>query len=357
VQRLDGIDCIRGLMLVIILVDHIDALTTEKTFSRFTLLSLGYSDAADVFVWCSGFVFGYCYDRPKVRKVSRRVIQIYTAFVFTSACVYAIESLRLGLNWSVFFHRVASYCLLSNQSNNAGILCLYVVLLPWLAFLFWLRGYFHKSVIPMVSISVYAFAQYLFLCDVNWPRNWAFKPLTWQLLIVVAAIAGLHFQSASSLRRSKGLVGLAFVVVIGGVFLKLNEFVSPFRLSRPPAYWQYLTDKANWSLVRAIHHLSLVYLIYYLVPMDASCWTKKSCSLLRVCGQQPLTTFCVGILLVECARLTILYFGEAPTLKMFLVLYAVGVQFTIAWMLRHIGFYDFTHAAIRLKWIKCLYEK
>ena len=348
-QRIDGIDCIRGLMLVIILVDHIDALTTERTLSRFTLLGLGYSDAADVFVWCSGFLFGYCYDRTKVSRASRRVLQIYLAFVFTSACVCAIESLRLGLNWSVFLHRVASYCILSDQVNNASILCLYVVLLPWLSLLLWLRGYVHKSVISIVSISFYAFAQYLFFCEVNWPRNWAFKPLAWQLLIVVAAIAGHHFQSASSLLRSKGLVGLALAILIIGFFLKLNESTSTFELSRPPAYWQFLTDKANWSLVRAIHHLSLVYLIYYFVPMDASFWTRKSCSLLRVCGKQPLTTFCAGILLVECARLTILYFGEDPTLKMFLVLYAVGVQFTIACMLQHFWFHDYTLADIRPK--------
>jgi hypothetical protein len=349
VQRLDGIDCIRGLMLVIILVDHIDALTAEKTFSRFTLLGIGYSDAADVFVWCSGFLFGYCYDPTMVSRVSRRVLQIYIAFVFISACVCAIESLRLGINWSVFLYRVASYCLLSDQTNNAGILCLYIVLLPWLTLLLRLRGYLHKFVIPIVSISSYVFAQYLFFREVNWPKNWAFKPLTWQLLIVFAAYAGLQFQSASSIQRSKKLVGLALAILIVSFVLRLKESVSPLPLSGPPAYWQLLTDKANWSLVRAIHHLSVVYLIYYFFPMDAFFWTSKSCSLLRVCGQQPLTTFCSGILLVEYARLTILYFGEVLTLKILLVFYAVALQFTIAWMLKHFWFYDNTLADIRPK--------
>jgi len=95
--------------------------------------------------------------------------------------------------------------------------------------------------------------------------------------------------------------------------------------------------------------LSVVYLIYYFFPMDAFFWTSKSCSLLRVCGQQPLTTFCSGILLVEYARLTILYFGEVLTLKILLVFYAVALQFTIAWMLKHFWFYDNTLADIRPK--------
>ena len=53
-------------MLAIALEDHLDALTFGGTAVRtWTLLGLGFSDAADAFVFISGFVFGFKHEYPQ----------------------------------------------------------------------------------------------------------------------------------------------------------------------------------------------------------------------------------------------------------------------------------------------------
>jgi hypothetical protein len=351
--RLDAIDCIRGLMLICILVDHIDALTPQMTLSHVTLLGIGYSDAADVFVFCSGFIFGYAYSKndahgltyTNLRKVASRTAQIYAAFVVCSFCVFLISNSFFKLEWSRAVGKLVSYCALSDQATNSGILCLYVVILPWLACLSWLAGSFTKIGILVISLSIYVLAQSLFLTGSDWPENWAFKPLAWQFLFVLAARAGALYRLTSTIVHSKSLLALACVVLVSGLIAKKMEIHAIHPISvQHSSVLQMLTDKSHWSIARAAHHLSVVYVVSYLIPIYSSFWKAECWEPIRICGRQPLSTFCTGILLTEVSSRMIGIFGGNLWTKIVLIVDAVLIQFAIAWLLHRFWFMARTSA-------------
>src|SRR6185312_14106839 len=82
------IDFFRGLALYMIIFDHIPG----DPLSKFTYARLGFSDAAEIFVFLSGVSCGIVYSRVLSRQgvggllrgVSWRALQIYTYYLIAS---------------------------------------------------------------------------------------------------------------------------------------------------------------------------------------------------------------------------------------------------------------------------------
>ena len=55
------IDFFRGLALIIVLVDHVERMNGIEYVRGWTPTSLGFSDAAEGFIFLSGYVFGMVY--------------------------------------------------------------------------------------------------------------------------------------------------------------------------------------------------------------------------------------------------------------------------------------------------------
>src|SRR6266481_3490053 len=80
------LDFFRGLALFFIFIDHIP----ENTLSYFTLQAIGFSDAAEVFIFISGYTAALVYGRTLLQQgrlfataqVYRRVWQLYVAHIF-----------------------------------------------------------------------------------------------------------------------------------------------------------------------------------------------------------------------------------------------------------------------------------
>jgi hypothetical protein len=62
-QRDLRIDFFRGLALLIVVADHIEGCAGKSVVREWTLVSLGFSDAAEVFVFLSGYVFALAYSK------------------------------------------------------------------------------------------------------------------------------------------------------------------------------------------------------------------------------------------------------------------------------------------------------
>ena len=94
------LDLFRGLALWFIFVDHIP----ENRFSAFTLQALGFFDAAEVFIFLSGYTAALVYGRSLDRngfvistaQVYRRVWQLYVAHLFLFVVLSAIVSYVIG---------------------------------------------------------------------------------------------------------------------------------------------------------------------------------------------------------------------------------------------------------------------
>ena len=87
-QRLVELDFFRGLVLLVILVDHIGG----SMISRVTLHAFALNDAAEVFVFLGGFATATAYVSMAARRSEsaarvrffRRAFEIYRAFLVTA---------------------------------------------------------------------------------------------------------------------------------------------------------------------------------------------------------------------------------------------------------------------------------
>src|SRR5919108_3564292 len=87
VERDLRLDFFRGLALFSIFIDHVN---WNSLVAQFTLQSLGFSDAAEVFIFISGYTAGMVYGRTieqqgllrATMRIYHRVWQLYVAHVF-----------------------------------------------------------------------------------------------------------------------------------------------------------------------------------------------------------------------------------------------------------------------------------
>src|SRR5919109_2633369 len=81
------LDFFRGVALFSIFIDHV---ASDSLLAQFTIQSLGFSDAAEVFILISGYTAGMVYGRAIERqglvmaamRIYHRVWQLYVAHVF-----------------------------------------------------------------------------------------------------------------------------------------------------------------------------------------------------------------------------------------------------------------------------------
>lgn len=344
-SRMAGIDVLRGLMLAIVLVDHIDFMSGRSgSISRWTLMGLGLSDAADVFVFLSGFVFGVAYGK-RVEREGRwfslrhglfRTLQIYMGFaacaVLSGLLQIAAETMAWGEQWNDW---VANLYLL-RQPANTGILCLYIVLLPWL--LIWLVLMPQRLWWVGVSVSLGAYVAIQLAKWDSWLliRNWGFQPLAWQFLMMFAAIHGRVFAARGSTvwPRSRVLFGGAILVLVFGLLVQkragfstgwLDDFVAD-----PPDEW---VNKSRWAPLRGVHHLSLVYVTVFVLPLSSSLWSSRLLEPFRICGQHSLTIYCAGVVMAQLASIIFRWMGNSPIEVWLIAADAVFIQCFLAWFL------------------------
>src|SRR6266403_1339431 len=80
------LDLFRGIALFLIFIDHIPG----NVLSQFTLRSVGFSDAAEIFIGISGYTAVLVYGRRMLErgmfigtaKILHRVWQLYVAHIF-----------------------------------------------------------------------------------------------------------------------------------------------------------------------------------------------------------------------------------------------------------------------------------
>src|SRR5580698_1247270 len=85
-QRDLRLDFFRGLSLIFIFIDHIP----ENVLSYFTMRAIAFNDAAEVFIFISGFTAALVYGKSLRQngalyasaQIYRRVWQLYVAHIF-----------------------------------------------------------------------------------------------------------------------------------------------------------------------------------------------------------------------------------------------------------------------------------
>ena len=169
------IDFFRGLALYMIIFDHIPG----DPLSKFTYARLGFSDAAEIFVFLSGVSCGIVYSRVLSRQgvsgllrgVSWRALQIYTYYLIASLVTILLiavsrDVIAIPDNHQAFIAlredplaAIQSAIFLVSPPDLPGILVLYLELTLFFIPMFILIAAWSSAAALLVSGSLWLLAQ------------------------------------------------------------------------------------------------------------------------------------------------------------------------------------------------------
>jgi hypothetical protein len=347
------IDLFRGLALWLIFIDHL----SPDVLSWFTIRSYGFSDAAEIFIFISGYTAAMVYGRTMFEfglvvatlRILRRVWQIYLAHVFLftilMAEIYFLTSRVQNSSYLEemgvveFFKQpgeaLVQALLLRFRPLNMDVLPLYIVLMSFLPLILWLAK-MSADIALALSVALYAASWQFDLHLTAYPNGfWSFNPFAWQLLFVFGAWCSLGgarrmspiLSSPVTLWLSIVYVFAAFCITLTWYFPQL-EHVLPRRVEQ----WIYPIDKTDLDILRFAHFLALAAITARLVPKG---WPGLNSPWLRpmiLCGQHSLEIFCLGVFLAFAGYFLLAEISGGVGLHFLVALMGILIMSAVAWL-------------------------
>ena len=314
------LDFCRGLALLMIFVDHVSG----NSFSTLTLKSMGFADAAEVFVFIAGLTAILAYRKifndkgfmAGCRAVFARIRILYGAhlLMLAGALLLAALTIAAGSSFDIITKLGLSPALadpaqallwspvLGYMPNYLDILPLYVILLALVPLI--IMGQRVHVALPLgVALGVYATALNLGL---NLPKlgdtsGWFLNPFSWALLFVCGATVAQLTVTGFWTRLGEGskrLVTLAAVAYVIFAFLH----AAPWRVYPGFEALGFLPftvepDKAFLSWHRLLDMLAKAWLVAILLPRKAVFMTTGLGAAISRVGHHSLPSFAAGIFL------------------------------------------------------------
>jgi hypothetical protein len=352
-QRDLRLDLFRGLALWLIFLDHIP----HNVISWVTVRNYGFSDAAEIFVFISGYTAAFVYARAMQQRgfaigairIFKRVWQLYVAhiflfLIFMAEIAYLARSFENPLYAEemniVDFLRdpevtLVEALLLKFKPANMDILPVYIALLAAFPPILWLLMRVPVLVLAG-SVALYALAYTLHWNLPAYPSgHWIINPLCWQLLFVFGAWCGLYNDRLGGIIRSRialwlaaGYLIFAFAVVMTWYFPPLGRFMPPWLHD-----FLYPIDKTNQDVLRLAHFMALALLAARFVSPD---WPALQSRWLRpaiLCGQHSLEIFCLGIFLSFAGHLVVMEISGRIFMQLIVSVVGVGLMVATAMLL------------------------
>ncbi len=351
------LDFFRGLALVFIFIDHIP----DNRLSNITLRAYAFCDAAEIFIFISGFTAAMVYGRIMLRegglmttaRIWRRVWQLYVAHLFifmiyNAEVAYTMQhfnnplfadELQVGAFLSEPAETIFHVLTLQFQPSLLNILPLYIVLM--LFFPVFLLAMRRSLALPLLLSFLLYLAVQVFDIDLpGYPADteWYFNPLSYQFLFVTAAVFG-YAQAARRriLPQWKFLVPVAIVILVAGVVIQgswtLHGLFPNLRPLMTLPDW--VEEKSRLAPLRVISLLSMALLVARLVPPHAGFLISRIGWPLVICGQNSLYVFCLTILLSVIANMLLTLVGHGFLVQLVLTMVGlvlmIGFSTMLAW--------------------------
>ncbi|WP_244430865.1 OpgC family protein [Methylocystis sp. ATCC 49242] len=312
-KRIDSIDFWRGVVLAVILVNHIPG----NVLGAFTPRNFNFSDAAEVFVFLSGvsvqLAYGEKFRRsPGVAAAAslvRRAARLYGAHLMLTAAALALfwvakdytpyDLLLSERGRATPFldpaRGVVGILALSHQVAYFNILPLYIVLMaaaPLLLALT-LRGRFAMLA---ASVALYAGARMAGVNLPSWPEpgGWYFNPFTWQLMFALGIFCGGALQDKGVPYHPVAYHFSVAFTFIGAMVVSNVLGLAPGLVEEAGLYLDW--DKTDLGVVRIIDFLTLAYMIHF-SNLTARIRATRAFSFFSLMGRNALPIFCVGSLM------------------------------------------------------------
>lgn len=278
-KRIIPIDVIKGLLLVIITVDHLGSPLKEYTWQSF-----GYVSATPGFVFLSGVLAGIVYHNKMsipYFHIAKRMWKLYRYHIgslFLIFFIYSIFPPNVGYAyyWKTRFLFFAQAPLtaiwqslvLWYQPDYFNLIPLYILLT--LTTPIWAKAFKQSKAIWILGFSFFGWVIAQF--NIPWLHQWwhnAFDFLAWQFVFIVGSYVGYHRHSTKShIQKSKPIVLIILAGVALFLFASRHEFIpapvfaTAKALDRHYLGWLRLTDSAiiayliGWVILKFPHLFS-----------------------------------------------------------------------------------------------------
>jgi hypothetical protein len=346
------LDLFRGIANWAIFLDHIP----DNIVNWITTRNYGFSDAADLFVFISGYTASFVYARMMLERgfivgatrLTKRVWQLYVAHIILFVIYIASISylaLRFGDSEMINEFNVAG--LVDNATEtlrqglflrfkplNLDVLPLYIVLMGLFPPVLWFM--LRKPDLTMaLSIILWLTARHFGLNLTAYPAGqWYFNPYCWQVLFVFGAWCAMGGARRSmtlinapiTLWLCLGYLLFALVMTMAGRFPTLGGMFPE---------WLFSTfnpnDKTNLAPYRFIHFVVIVILVIRFVPKDWPGLEWKIFDPVIVCGQQSLAVFCVGVFLSFVGHFELSMSSGSLFAQLFVSIAGIAIMTTVAY--------------------------
>jgi hypothetical protein len=346
------LDLFRGIANWAIFLDHIP----DNVVNWITTRNYGFSDAADLFVFISGYTASFVYARMMLERgflvgatrLTKRVWQLYVAHIILFVIYIASISylaLRFGDSEMINEFNVAG--LVDNATEtlrqglflrfkplNLDVLPLYIVLMGLFPPVLWFM--LRKPDLTMVlSIVLWLTARHFGLNLNAYPAGqWYFNPYCWQVLFVFGAWCAMGGARRSmtlinapiTLWLCLGYMLFALVMTMAGRFPTLGGMFPEWLFSAFNP-----NDKTNLAPYRFIHFVVIVILVIRFVPKDWPGLEWKGFDPIIVCGQQSLAVFCVGVFLSFVGHFELSMSSGSLFAQIFVSVAGIAIMTTVAY--------------------------
>jgi len=350
------LDFFRGLALICIFIDHIP----ENYLNYVTISSVAFSDAAELFIFISGFTAALVYGRALATRgaliatvqVLRRAWQLYVAHIFLFVIFIAEVSYTVRTFNNPMYNEemgvgdflehphiaVVQAMLLQFQPTFLDILPLYIaMLLIFPLVLVGLRWRPLAVVIP--SALLYVAVQVGNITVPAYPpgNTWTFNPLAWQFLFISgAALSQLAAGSRGSRARFLAIAAWpALAIAAGALLIHISWTLHSVWDAVPAilAHQLWPTNKSNLSPVRLVSFFALVTLVARWVSPQARFMRVAVAWPLVLCGRHSLEIFCLSILLSALGHFLMSEINTGFTMQLGVNIVGIAVMCLTAAML------------------------
>jgi len=349
------LDLFRGAGLWMIFVDHIP----DFAFPFLTLRNYGFSDAAEMFVFISGYLVGFIHAPivtgghflASLKRLWKRAGQLYVAHIllfllFTAQVARTARRFDNPMyqnEFNVFsFLRepdilIGHAITLRYRPVNLDILPLYIVLVLASPLIVWCLVR-RPNVTMLASLILYVAARWFEWNLPSFPAGkfWYFNPFCWQLLFVFGAWCGAgQIAKVSRIVWSRAGLTLAATWLLFAFFVVMT-WQSPSLYALVPRWManaMYPIDKTDLDMLRLTHFLALALVASFLIKRD---WKALNSAWLRpliLCGRHSLAIFCYSILLSFSAHWILTQYGNGSWHQIAVCSAGILILVGAAWLL------------------------
>jgi hypothetical protein len=359
VERDLRLDLFRGMGLWMIFLDHIP----HDVVAWLTLRNYGFSDAAEFFVFISGYLAGYIYG-PIVRggqflaatkRLAMRAWQMYVAHImlfllFTAQIARTVRKFDNPMYEDEFnVHNflqhpdvlIGQALSLRYKPVNLDVLPLYISLVLASPLILWCLVRRPNWTLA-ASAVLYVLARWFDWNLASYPpgATWYFNPFAWQLMFVFAAwcgvggVAKLQFviQSRVALVVAVAWIVFAFVIVMTWHSAFLESLVPKWMIKAI-----YPIDKTDLDMLRFTHFLALALVVTRYLPRNWAPLTSKWLRPLILCGQHSLPIFCFGVFLSFGAHWILMQYTRGVWEQLVVSAAGILIMIAAAWLLDRAG--------------------